>query len=87
MAERLNASDSKSFIRGDPYRGFKSLLIRHFDKKDAGLQRLFLYPAETRALPAVDFAELTMVSSFYVGKCKVLGTYIHCRILGSHWER
>lgn len=69
------------------YQGFESLSVRHFDKKDAGLQRLFLYPAETRALPAVDFAELTMVSSFYVGKCKVLGTYIHCRILGSHWER
>lgn len=28
MAERLNARDSKSCIRGDSYRGFKSLLIR-----------------------------------------------------------
>lgn len=29
-----------------------------------------------RALRAVDFAEMTMVSSFYVGKCKISGSCI-----------
>ena len=61
------------------YQGFESLSVRHFDLKDAGLQRLFSYPAEMRALRVVDFAKMTMVSSFYVGKCKVLGSYIRCQ--------
>ncbi len=51
------------------YRGFESLSIRHFDKKDALLKRLFSCAAETRALQTIDSAEMTMVSSFYVGKC------------------
>ncbi len=38
MAERLNARDSKSCIRGDSYRGFKSLLIRHLQHRlDGGV--------------------------------------------------
>ena len=39
-----------------------------------------------RALRAVDFAEMTMVSSFYVGKCKISGSYIQCRFLQSHFR-
>lgn len=50
------------------------------------MQRLFSYPAEMRALREVDFVELTMVSSFYVGRCKIFGTYIHCRFLQSHFS-
>lgn len=30
-------------------------------------------------LRTVDIAEMTMVSSFYVGKHKISGSYIHCR--------
>ena len=35
------------------------------------MKRLFSYVAETRALQAIDSAKVTMVSSFYVGKCKI----------------
>lgn len=51
------------------YRGFESLSIRHFDLKDTRLWCLFSYPAEIWALRAIDIAEMTMVSLFYVGKC------------------
>lgn len=30
---------------------------------------------------AVDIAELTMVSSFYVGRCKIFGTYNRAKML------
>ena len=40
VAERLNARDSKSCIRGDSYRGFKSLLIRQL--RENTLRGVFL---------------------------------------------
>ncbi len=39
-----------------------------------------------RALWAVDIAEMTMVSSFYVGKHKISDSYIQCRIWASHFS-
>ena len=71
MAEWSNAVDSKSIVLFTGYPGFESLSLRQFDQKDARLQRLFSYPAEMRALLAVDIAEMTVVSSFYVGKYKI----------------
>ena len=50
------------------------------------MKRLFSYAAETRALRVVDFAKMTMVSSFYVGKCKNYGSYIQCRFWESHFS-
>ena len=50
------------------------------------MKRLFSCAAEMRALRAVDLAEMTMVSSFYVGKYKISGSYIHCRFLQSHFS-
>ena len=86
MAEWSNAVDSKSIVLFTGYPGFESLSLRQFDQKDAWKQRLFSYPAEMQALPAIDFAEMTMVSSFYIGKCKIFGIYIQCRFWENHFK-
>lgn len=40
-----------------------------------------------RALQAVDFAEMTMVSSFYIKNRKISGSYIHCRFWDESLQR